>query len=99
MAVIRLDYPSYVNDLVQRRLREEPGLKRFYERLVNAVETNPEQSSPELFVLSSGKKVMCRKKSVRASSYSKKMIFSKDEIVMLYEILPDRIRVISVYFP
>jgi hypothetical protein len=80
-------------------LQNKPGLKDAYKRLENSIVENPKLALPETLILSNGTKIHCRKKSIRAASYLKNMIFSKDEIVILYEILDDVIRIINVYFP
>lgn len=99
MAQMRLFYPPQIENIVTIELQDKPGLKEAYKRLEDSIETNPRQASPETFILSNGAKVHCYRKSIRATSYSKHMVFSKDEIVILYEILEDRLRVIYVYFP
>jgi hypothetical protein len=99
MATLPLFYPPPINDIVQKGLQDKPGLKDAYKRLENSIVEYPESASPETFILGNGKKIHCRRKSIRATSYSKNMVFSKDEIVILYEILDDKIRVIFVYFP
>jgi hypothetical protein len=99
MAQKQWDCPQPIEEQVNQRLQEKPGLKEFYNRLKESILTYPEQALPEIIPLVSGKKIKCRRKSVRATSYSKHMVFSKDEITVLYEILEDRIRVIGVYFP
>jgi hypothetical protein len=99
MALLPLFYPPPINDFVQQGLQNKPGLKDAYKRLENSIVENPELASPEIIILSNGMKIRCRRKSIRATSYSKNMNFSKDEIVILYEILDGMIRVINVYFP
>ena len=99
MALIPLFYPPQIKEIVEQELQNKPGLRVAYKRLEASITENPQQASPEIFVLSNKKKVICRRKSIRATSYSKNMIFSKDEIVILYEVLNDKIRVIYVYFP
>jgi len=99
MAQIPLYYPPPVDACVKQELQGKPGLKIFFERLEDSVRANPKQASPEIIILSNGEKINCLKKSIRATSYSKTMVFSKDEIVMLYEIMQDQIRVIAVFFP
>jgi|TergutMp193P3_1026864.scaffolds.fasta_scaffold05719_7 hypothetical protein len=99
MAQIPLYYPPPIDTYVQQKLQGKPGLRVFLKRLEDSVTANPALSSPETFVLSNGEKIHCHRKSIRAASYSKTMIFSKDEIVMLYEILENHIRVIAVFFP
>jgi hypothetical protein len=99
MAPLPLSYPPPINDIVQQGLKNTPGLKDAYKRLEKSIEENPEMASLETFILSNGTKIHCHRKSIRATSYSKNMNFSKDEIVILYEILDDVIRVIYVYFP
>jgi hypothetical protein len=99
MSLMPLFYPPPVENIVKQELQNKPGLKDAYKRLESSIAANPNQASPETFVLSNGKKILCRRKSIRATSYSKNMVFSKDEIVILYEILKDVIRIINVYFP
>ena len=99
MAQIRLFYPPPIEEIVNNELNSKHGLKEAYKRLEASIESNPKLASPEIFVLSNNRRINCFRKSIRATSYSKNMVFSKDEIVILYEILDDRIRVISVYFP
>jgi hypothetical protein len=99
MALLPLFCPPQIKDIVQQKLENKPGLKVAYERLKDSIVKNPKQASPETFILSNGTKIHCRRKSIRATSYSKNMVFSKDEILILYEILVDKIIVIDVYFP
>lgn len=82
-----------------QKLQEEPGLQDFYNRLKASILANPEQASPETIILNSGKKIKCRRKSTGVTSYSKRMVFSKDEITILYENLTEKIRIVGVYFP
>jgi len=96
---LKLFYPQPIKDFVQNELENKPGLKESFERLEDSIEANPKQSSPEVFILNNGSKICCYKKSTRATSYSKNMTFSKDEIVILYEVLVDMIRVVCVFFP
>jgi hypothetical protein len=99
MALLPLFYPPPIKDIVQKELQNKPGLRDAYKRLENSILENPKLASPEIFILSNGTKIHCRRKSIRATSYSKNMIFSKDEIVILYEVLNYQIRVVCVYFP
>jgi len=99
MAPLPLYYPPPVEAYVQQCLHDKPGLKEFYKRLEDSVKAHPTLASPENIVLGNGMKIHCRRKSIRATSYSKNMVFSKDEIVILYEITERNIRVISVFFP
>ena len=94
-----LYYPPRVETYIRQCLHDKPGLNEFFKRLEDSVKANPEQASPEIIVLDNGMKIQCRRKSVRATSYSQNMVFSKDEIVILYEITEMNIRVISVFFP
>jgi hypothetical protein len=98
MALLPLFYPPPIKEIVEKWLQDKPGLREAYKRLEDSVTENPNQASPETFIIGK-KKIKCRRKSIRATSYSKNMIFSKDEIVILYEILDDKIRVICVFFP
>jgi len=99
MARKQWDCPQPIEAQVNQKLREEPGLQEFYNRLKESILANPVQASPETILLDSGKKIKCRRKSTGVTSYSKRMVFSKDEITILYENLTDRIRVVGVYFP
>jgi len=99
MAIKQWECQPPIDAFIKQKLQDEPGLKEFYNRLKEAVLANPEQASPETIRLDNGKKIKCRRKSVRATSYSERMVFSKDEIIILYEVLEDRIRVVNVYFP
>jgi hypothetical protein len=99
MALLPLSYPPPIEDIVRQGLQRKPNLKEFYKSLENSIVENPEQASSEIFILNNGAKIRCYKKSIRATSYSKNMPYSKDEIILLYEILDKEIRVINVYFP
>jgi len=99
MATRQWDCHPPIETEVNQKLQEEPGLKESYNRLKSAILAYPEQASPEIIPLSTGQKIKCRRKSIRVTSYSKNMVFSKDEITILYEVLEDRIRVVGVYFP
>ena len=94
-----LFYPPPIDSHVKTELHNKPGLKSAYALLEDSVKANPRQASPETFILNGGLKVHCYRKSIRATSYSKEMVFSKDEIVILYKVLGDVIRVVNVYFP
>jgi hypothetical protein len=95
----RLLFPPPVNAAVQQKLQSSPGLKDAFNRLIKSIEDNPEQAAFETFILPGELKITCYKKTARVTSFSKNMVFSKDEIVVLYEILDEIIRVINVYFP
>ena len=99
MALMPLHYPPDIESYVNQKLQGKPGLEIFLRRLEDSIRANPKQASPEIIVLDNGKKISCRRKSVRANSYSKNMIFSKDEIIVLYKVMEKCIRVIAVYFP
>jgi len=99
MAPLPLHYPPPIDAYVRQWLQDKPGLAEFFKRLEDSIKSNPKQASPETFVLNNEQKIKCYRKSIRATSYSKNMVFSKDEIVILYEITEREIRVISVFFP
>ena len=98
MATLPLLYPPQIKDIVEQGLQNKPGLTEAYKRLENSIKENPNSASLELFILSNGARIRCHRKSTRATSYSKNMVFSKDEIVILYEILEDKISRKILYY-
>jgi hypothetical protein len=80
-------------------LIEKPGFVKYVEKLEKSIMKYPMRGSVEYDRLDNGKVIQYYTRSIRARSYSKTMIFSKDEIMMRYVIGNDVIVVVGIFFP
>jgi len=99
MAQLPLIYAPHLDNIVRQELQKKPDLKDAYKLLEKSIVKNPKQASIEDFILNNGRVVRCYKKTAYAVSFSRSMPYSKNEIIILYEILDTEIRVVNVLFP
>jgi hypothetical protein len=101
MPPITLKYQPFAFEKKEAELAKEPGLKDCIDKLENSIRANPMQAPSESRVLKDGKKITFYEKTARVESYSKTMIFSKDEITIRYVVFQENnlIAVVNIFFP
>jgi hypothetical protein len=95
-----LEYKKSAREKKEAMLVQKPCFVEYVKKLEEMIKENPTMAAAEYRKLQNGKEIKYYTRSIKARSYSETMIFSKDEILIFYVVLPNNlILVIDIFFP
>ncbi|KAA6336153.1 hypothetical protein EZS27_015678 [termite gut metagenome] len=97
---MNLSYLPEIDKKKQLYIRQTPGLESYFNKAEHNIRSHPNKGAREIVELDSGKKIVCRRVSVRVSYFSYRMPYARSEVTLVYyQASPEDIKVIALFFP